>query len=317
MNIKLKLKQAMDSKNVIIKGIFIFLYKIYSSDIIYNLRFRSYMSDEKYIKYLYKKRFGKKINLDNPKTFNEKNNWRKLYDRNPKYTNMVDKYKFKEYVKNKVGEDYVIPLIGVYDNSDQIQLETLPDKFVLKVNHAGGIIVCRDKNKFDFQKANKELKRELKMDYYIRSREWPYKNVERKIICEKYMGEDLMDFKNYCFGGKLMYTFVWENKSREDGRKPEPIFCGSYDRKWNKKDFKIGYKSKVKEIKKPECYEEMIKIAERLSENIPFVRVDCYIIDNKLYAGEMTFFPWGGFMKFEDEKDNEYLGDLEKLPMKK
>ena len=151
-------------------------------------------------------------------------------------------------------------------------------------------------------------------DYFPMSREWPYKNVERKIICEQYMGENLTDYKNYCFNGKMLYSFVWKNESRADGRKPEAFFCGAYDREWKKTGIDIDYPSRTDVIDKPDCYDEMVVIAEKMSAGIPFVRVDCYIINNHVYVGEMTFFPWGGFQKFKDEYWNDYLGQLEKLP---
>lgn len=185
---------------------------------------------------------------------------------------------------------------------------------MLKVNHAGGVIVCRDKGRFDKKGAIKELREALKADYFYGSREWPYKNVKRKVICEAYMGENLTDYKNYCFNGKLQYTFVWENESRSDGRKPTAYFCGAYDRQWQKSGIDIDYPTHDKLVGKPDCYEELVEIAEKMSAGIPFVRVDCYIINNQVYVGEMTFFPWGGFMKFKDEAWNRALGDLEELP---
>ncbi len=279
--------------------------------------YRVWMSDKRYIKRVYKKRFGVEPNLEQPQNFNEKNNWRKLHDRKPIYTSMVDKYLIKDIIKERVGEEKTFRILGVWDKPKDIDFDALPDKFVLKTNHAGGVIVCRDKVAFDKKLAVKELKRILRINYYRASREWPYKNVKRKVIAEEYMGEDLIDFKNYCFNGELKYTLVWKNKSREDGRKPQAYFCGSYDRNWEKTDMEIGYPSLPDEItEKPECYDELVSVCEKMSAGIPFVRVDCYIINGHVYVGEMTFFPWGGFMKFKDEKWNQYLGELEKLPEK-
>lgn len=313
-----KIKKILKNK-VATKPIGRTLYQLFkNSSLVYNFRFKKNKDDYKYIEWRYFKKFGKKINLDNPKTFNEKNNWRKLYDRKPIYTLMVDKYKLKEVVKSKIGSgEYTVPLIEVWSSPDEIDFQNLPNKFVLKVNHAGGVIVCRDKKKFDIKKAKKELKEMLKFDYFYPSREWPYKNVERKVICEEYMGENLVDFKNYCFNGKVLYTFVWQNKSRVDGRKPEAYFCGAYDKNWEKSEIVIDYPTlENTTIEKPEVYDEMIKISEILSKEIPFVRVDCYIINNKVYVGEMTFFPWGGWMKFKDEKWDKLLGELQVLPEK-
>lgn len=273
-----------------------------------------YKDDRTYIEKKYKAFFGVYPDLDHPKTFNEKNNWRKLYDRNPLYTEMVDKYLVKKVIRERSGEGHSFRLTGVWNNPEDIDFAKLPDQFVLKNNHSGGVIVCRDKDVFDSDKAVRELKAQQKKDYFIYNREWPYKNVRRKIICEEYMGENLTDYKNYCFNGKLHFTFVWENASRKDGRKPEAYFCGAYDRDWNKTGIEIGYPSRQTEIVKPDCYQEMVQIAERMSEDIPFVRVDCYIIDNHVYVGEMTFFPWGGFQVFKDKKYDVELGKLERLP---
>lgn len=209
---------------------------------------------------------------------------------------------------------YTVPLIKVWDNPDEIKLSLLPEKFVLKPNHAGGIIVCRNKESFDLKKAKQELKEMLEIDYFYMSREWPYKDVKRKIICEEYLGEDLIDFDNFCFNGKLMYTFVWKNKSRKDGRKPEIYYCGAYDRNWEKVDIKIDCPSLDEEIERPTSYEEMIRIAETVSKGISFLRVDCYIIGKKIYIGELTFSPLGGWIPFKEEKWNKFLGNLINLP---
>lgn len=281
-----------------------------------DIAFKKNMSDKEYISMLYHEYFGVYPDLNNPRNFNEKNNWRKLYDRKPLYTLMVDKYRIKDIIKERAGEEHTFPLLKVWDRAEDIDISTLPEKFVLKANHAGGVIICRDKSTFDLKKAIRELKRDLKVDYYSHSREWPYKNVERKVIAEKYMGENLVDFKNYCFNGKVYYTLVWSNHSRSDGHKPDGYFCGAYDREWKKTSMELDYYTEDTIYPKPSCYEEMVEVAEKMSAGIPFVRVDCYIIDNHVYVGEMTFFPWGGFQKFKDEKWNNYLGELEVLPEK-
>lgn len=274
------------------------------------------MNDEKYIHYLYKKRFKRELSLSDPKTFTEKCNWRKLHDRQDIYTSMVDKYKVKEIIEERCGKEYMIPLLGVWDKPESIDFDVLPIKFVLKANHAGGVIICRDKTIFDTDKAKSFLTYSLKDDYYSRSREWPYKKVQRKIVCEEYIGENLTEYKNYCFNGKLEYTFVWKNKSEVNGLKPKAYFTGAYDREWHKTDIKIAYPSLDEDYKKPEHYDTLVEIVEKMSEGIPFVRVDCYILDNRIYVGEMTFFPWGGFMKFIDEKWNLKLGEMMTLSEK-
>lgn len=292
--------------------------KEFMTEPVYRARYLSrkgfFKDDEKYLRMLYKRVFKKELNLRHPQTFNEKNNWRKLYDRRPVYTQMVDKYRSKEYVKDRAGDGYTFPLLGVWDKPEHINFETLPDRFVLKSNHGGGILVCRDKSAFDKGKAIRELKIMQNLDYYCLSREWPYKNVKRKIIAEQYMGENLTDYKNYCFNGQVAYTFVWENRSKKDGRKPDAYFCGAYDRKWMKSGIKLRYPSLEKNIERPDCYDEMIKIAQKVSRGFPFVRVDCYVLDHRVFVGEMTLFPWGGFQLFEDYEWDYILGDMEILP---
>ena len=285
------------------------------SKLFFALRYRPWMSDEKYLKRMHKKHFGRELNLDSPCSFNEKNNWRKLHDRKPLYTRMVDKHQLKEVVRERCGEGYTIPSLGTWKHANDIPFDSLPDRYVLKANHAGGVIICRNNASFDRKKAKKELTESLRSDYYIRSREWPYKNVPRCILAEEYVGENLVDYKNYCFNGNLLYTLVWKNVSRADGRKPTAHFCGSYDRNWVKTDMELDYPSMPDaQIEKPEGYDEMVRIAEILSKEIPFVRVDCYILNGRVYVGEMTFFPWGGFQKFKDERWNLRLGELQKLP---
>ncbi len=282
--------------------------------IYYLSRLGFYKDDRRYIEKKYRAFFGEYPDLDCPKTFNEKNNWRKLHDRKEIYTEMVDKYLVKNIIEERVGKDHMFKLLGVWNSANEIDFSLLPDKFVLKTNHSGGVIVCRDRKEFDCRKAVRELNIQLKKNYFIYSREWPYKNVKRKIICEEYMGENLTDFKNYCFNGEVYYTFVWENQSRNDGRKPEAYFCGAYDRNWNNSGIEINYPSRNTKIRKPDCYDEMIKVAQKMAKGIPFVRVDCYILDNHVYIGEMTFFPWGGFQIFKNPQYDIMLGNLERLP---
>ena len=276
--------------------------------------FKGYMDDEKYIRKLFIKELGYIPNLDDPKTFNEKNNWRKINDRRDLYTDLVDKYKIKKIIAKKVGSEYAFPLIGRWKSPKEIDFDSLPEQFVLKTNHSEGGIICKDKSKINRKRAIRELTYQFGMNYYIQSREWPYKNVDRCIIAEKYMGEDLIDYKNYCFNGHVTHTYVWKDVSKADGSKPEAFFCGAYDRNWEKTEVAIEYPTKDILIKKPSCHEKMIELAEIMSKNIPFVRVDCYIIENRVYIGEMTFFPWGGFQKFSDNKWDDLFGDLEVLP---
>ncbi len=271
---------------------------------------KPWMSDKRFLKYYYKKRMGEELNLENPVTFAEKLNWLKLHDRKPIYTTMVDKYLCKEFVKERVGEKYVVPNLGVWKNPKDIDFDKLPDKFVLKVNHAGGIVVCRDKSTFDRKKAIKDLKKGLKENYFIQSREWPYKKIKKRIIAEEYLGENLVDYKNYCFHGEVKFTYIMKNSSNEEGRKPINYFCGAYDTEWNKTDIVKVYKRLDIDVEKPKIYDEMRQVVEKIAKDIPFVRVDCYIFDDKLYIGEMTFFPSGGFDMFTEKQTAVKVGEM-------
>lgn len=252
------------------------------------------------------------LNLKNPKTFNEKLQWLKLYDRNPKYTTNVDKYKVREYISDKIGDEYLIPLIGVWNNPDDIDFDTLPKKFVLKCNHNSGkgLIICKDKSNLNLDKTKKELKNALKEDYYMRSREWPYKNVPRKIICEEYLGENPNDYKFFCFNGKVEYILVCSDRF-------DSIKETFFDRNWNVAPFKRPNIEIDDKIKKPINFNKMIELSEFLSKDIPFLRVDFYEVDNEIYFGELTFYTASGFSPFEPNDWDYKLGDLIELPENK
>ena len=275
------------------------------------------MSDRKYLEKKFLLKMGYKINLDNPKTFNEKLQWLKLYDRNPEYTKMVDKYDVKEYVSKIIGEEYIIPTIGVYEKFNNIDFDKLPNQFVMKCTHdSGGIIICKDKKKLDINLARKKINKSLRNNYYYKHREWPYKNVKPRIIIEKYLddGENsqLNDYKIMCFVGKAKCSFVCSERDNKD----LGLAVTFFDLNWKKMPFERHYRSSGKKIKKPENYNKMIKLSEKLSKNIPFVRVDWYEINGKLYFGELTFFPGAGFEEFTPEKWDFRLGEMLKLPGK-
>lgn len=306
-----------DMKNPILSFGLAVLRWIYRTRFIQFLVFSGWESDARYIRRTYRDHFGLLPDLENPRNFNEKNNWRKLHDRKAVYTRMVDKYLFKLLVKERVGEEYTFPLLGHWDRPEDIDFDRLPEQFVLKPNHSGGVLICRDKKTFDQKRAIRLLKKAMKVNYFIHSREWPYKDVKRCVIAEAYMGENLCDFKNYCFNGKLLYTLVWKNVPHGDG-KPKASFCGMYDRDWKKTDMELCYPSIPSAvIEKPLCYDEMVRVAETMAKDTIFVRCDFFIINGRPYMGEMTFFPWGGFQQFKDEKWNRHLGDLEQLPFEK
>lgn len=274
-----------------------------------------WLPDKVYLKLIYRVNMRKPLNLKNPQTYNEKLQWLKLYNRRPEYTNLVDKYAVRDYVSKKIGTDYLIPLLGVWENVDKINFESLPEQFVLKCNHdSGGLIICKDKSSLDVQNAEKFLKKKLKRNYYWMSREWPYKNIKRKIIAEKYMvdesGYELKDYKFFCFDGECKAIFIASNRG-VDTR------FDFFDREFNHLPFKNGHENADQPLKKPKILDEMIIIAEKLSVGIPQVRVDLYDVLGKIYFGEMTFFHWGGKKPFEPEEWDYTFGSWIKLPNKK
>lgn len=276
----------------------------------------NWMDDKTYLKLVYRGHFGKKLNLDNPITFNEKLQWLKLYNRKPEYTIMVDKVKAKEYVANIIGEEHIIPTLGVWDDPDDIDFDKLPDQFVLKCNHNSGIglCICKDKSKLDIEKVKEGLRKGLKEDFYLMGREWPYKNVPRKILAEKYMvdesGSDLKDYKMMCFNGKVMCTYVCMNRFEEGGLK-----INFYDRNWKRLPFERSQKpASINDVNIPTGYSKMLELAEHLSKNIPFLRTDFYEIGGELFFGEITFYPASGLEDFSPEKWDENLGKLIVLP---
>ncbi len=274
------------------------------------------LPDKMYIKKLYKLRTRKNLDLRNPKTFNEKQNWLKLYDRRPEYTVMVDKYKAREYIAEKIGEQYLVPLLGVWDSPDEIDFDALPNEFVLKCNHDNGVIICRDKSKLDIEKTKKELAFRLSRDYYKKLREWPYKNVPRKIICEKFMentnGEKCIEYKLMCFSGKVEYILVVADRTSN-----KLTTIDTYNSNWEHTDLINGKTAIAGDVfDKPACFDEISKIAQKLSKNIPFLRVDFNIWDNKIYFGELTLSDSGGFEIYKPENWDSQLGKFLKLPKK-
>lgn len=268
------------------------------------------VDDEKFLKILYKRKFGKKLNLENPETFNEKMQWLKLYDRDDKYTNMVDKYESKKYVSNIIGEEYIIPTLGIWNKFEEIDFEKLPNQFVLKPTHtSGNVFICKDKTKINYKKLKKRVNKWLKRKYYYTGREWPYKNIKPRIIAETYIENQneigLRDYKFMCFNGKVKCSFVCSNRNSKEG-----LHVDFYDLEWNKMPFTRHYPNSREDIKKPINYEQMIKLSEKLALNIPFVRVDFYEANEKIYFGELTFYPGSGFEEFSPERYDRILGDM-------
>ena len=271
------------------------------------------LPDKLYLTYLFKKNIGKRINWKNPKTFNEKLQWLKLYDRRPEYSTYVDKYKVREYISKTIGEEYLIPLLGVWDNPDEIDFDKLPNQFVLKCNHdSGGLCICEEKSTFNIEACKEKLRKSLNTNYYMIAREWPYKNVPRKIIAEKYMvdesGYELKDYKIFNFNGEPKFIQV-------DFDRFVNHYRNLYTTDWRYIEAKIEFPTNPNRlIPRPNVLEVMLELAKKLSKGIPHVRTDFYCINNKVYFGEMTFYHGSGFEKFEPEKWDYILGNWIKLP---
>lgn len=274
------------------------------------------MPDEEYLKRKYKAIMGKELNLLDPRGFNEKLQWLKLNYRNPEYTMMVDKYRVRDYIAEKIGSEYLIPLLGVWDDPDEIDFSSLPDQFVLKCNHNShlGLCICKDKSSLNIRKAKKELRKALAQDFSLMGREWPYKNVPRKVICEQYMtepeGDGLTDYKFYCFNGEVKLLGIFKDRSSKT-----PTTGDYFDRNYVWQDIIWGGMPHAKvKPSKPEKFEQMVKIAETLSKDIPEVRVDLYLCGENIYFGELTFYDGSGFDKIEPAAFDKQMGDWLVLP---
>lgn len=270
------------------------------------------LPDEEYLKLRYKAVFKKPLDLEKPQTFNEKLQWLKLHDRKPEYTIYVDKYKVREYIAKTIGKEYLIPLLGVWDTPDEIDFDRLPNQFVLKCNHNSGLgmCICKDKNHLNIAKVKKDLWRGLKQDYYLTGREWPYKNVPRKIIAEKYMSDGtnqpLTDYKFFCFGGNVDCVMVCLD--RQSGT-PKFYF---FNKDWQLLRYNVRGKGASDDftLPKPDCLGEMFRIAGRLSQDKLFSRIDLYNCNGRVYFGEITFFPESGFDKNLLQEADEYWGNM-------
>ena len=274
--------------------------------------------DRRLLEMRYSLSFGRRLRLDNPQTFSEKLQWLKLYNRRPEYTTMVDKYSVKKYVADIIGEEHVIPTYGVWERAEDIEWDKLPNQFVLKTTHdSGGIVICRDKGKLDKGAAIKKLNKGLETDFYAINREWPYKNVPRRIIAEKYMESrhdthDLPDYKFFCFDGEVKALFVATERQNPN----EDVKFDFFDADYNPLPFRQGHQhAKVMPVK-PRKYEQMKKIATELSKGLPHVRVDLYEVGDQVYFGELTLFHFSGFTPFTPEEWDKRFGDMLKLPEK-
>ena len=268
--------------------------------------------DRAYIQMYYFAHFKKFCNLKNPKTYNEKLNWLKLHDKNPIYTRIVDKFEAKEYVKDIIGDQYIIPTLGVWDNFDDIDFDELPQQFVLKCTHdSEGLVIVKDKDKLDKEMAKNKIESALKQNFFYIGREWPYKNVKPRIIAEKYMEDhidvELRDYKFFCFDGEPKAMFVASDRASDN------VKFDYFDLNFNHLDIKQKYPHAEQPLRKPVTFEKMIELSKVLSKGFPHVRVDFYEVDGQLYFGELTFSPDNGMDSNLLEETDKYFGKLMNL----
>ena len=281
--------------------------------------FFTWLPEKLYVKLLYRFHLGKKLDLETPKTFNEKLQWLKLYDRRPEYTLMVDKYAVKEYVAGIIGDEYVIPTLGVWDKPEDIEWDKLPQRFVLKTTHGGGsmgVVICHDKDDFDRQAAIQKLNVSLKQDVYKYNKEWPYKNVRKRIIAEQYIepdfgSEDLPDYKFFCFDGVVKAMFVATDRQKIG----TDVKFDFFDADFNHLPLRQGHDNAESLPQKPQSFEEMKSLASKLSKGIPQVRIDFYEKAGRPLFGEITFFHFAALKPFEPEEWDYKFGEWINLPV--
>ncbi len=266
----------------------------------------------------FKRKLGYRMDWKAPKTYNQKLQWLKVYDRNPLYTTLVDKYEVKKYIADAIGEEYIIPALGVWNSFDEIDFDALPNQFVLKCTHdSGGLVIVKDKSKLDLDKARETFAVALKRNPYPVTREWPYKNVKPRIIAEQYMENeethDLRDYKFFSFNGETKAMFIATERASET----EETKFDFFDMDYNHLDFRNGHPNADVLPEKPQCFDEMRALADKLSRGIPQVRVDFYEVGGRVYFGEMTFFHWSGLVAFEPIEWDKTFGDWIALPMGK
>ena len=282
-------------------------------------KYFAWLPDKTYLSLRFRLRVHHKLNWENPITYNEKLNWLKLYDHRPEYITMADKYAAKKYVADRIGNDYIIPTIGVWDKAEDIEWDKLPKQFVLKCNHdSGGLIICKDKSKLDKQAAIDKLSKGLKFDYFKVEREWPYKDMRRRIIAEEYIepktgGNDLPDYKFFCFDGKVKFMFIGTDRQTPG----EEVKFDFFDENFNYLPVRQGHDHAKVTPSKPSCFEQMKQAAEQLSQGLPHVRVDFYQVDGKVLFGELTLYHFGGLVPFEPSNWDLKFGEMLKLPGRK
>lgn len=272
------------------------------------------LPDRTYLNMMFRIRTGQKLHLDKPETFNEKIQWLKMYQKDKNMSVMVDKYSAREYVAERIGEDHLIPIIGVYDRFEDINFDLLPKQFVVKCTHDSGSVVICDSKK-DLIDSKEKLTRALKRKYYFASRDYTYKGIKPRLIIEYKLENDpakgLIDYKFYCFNGEPKYLYISEGL-----REHATAMISFYNMDFTLAPFKRSdYKPLDYNPEKPVKYDEMVEIARTLSNGLPFVRVDLYEVGGKVYFSELTFAPCGGYMPFEPKSYDLELGELLHLPM--
>jgi hypothetical protein len=267
--------------------------------------------DKLYLQLMFQCKMGRSLDLKNPRTFNEKLQWLKLYNRNPLYTTLVDKFSVKKWVAERIGEDHIIPTLGVWNNAKDIDFAKLPKQFVLKTTNGGGgdVVICKDRTKLDITQVVEHLNKSLKVSLYKKNREWPYKNVPPRIIAEKYIEDDsgtLVDYKFSCFDGYVDCVMVCLDRHLKDTK------FYFFDKEWNLKRLNVRGRNAPRNftIPKPSGMDEMFEVASKLSKGFPFVRVDLYAVNGHVYFGEMTFYPDSGFDANLLPETDEYFGQL-------
>ena len=267
-----------------------------------------FLSDKAFIKLIYRLRMGKKLNLENPQTFTEKLQWLKLYDHNPQYCQMANKLQMRDFVKSKIGEGHTVKVLGIYDSWAQIDFAKLPKAFVLKTTHdSGSYVICKDKDSLSvkqIKEAKKKITRSLRRNYYKTTREWQYKNIKPQIIVEEFLDDgsnNLTDYKFFCFNGKCEFLYIMEEASSA----PTQVIL---DANFNRLPFRMDDEPSETMPQKPACLEEMLSYAQKLSQGIPFLRVDMYLVNDKIYIGELTFYHYGGYIPFSPPEWDLKLG---------
>lgn len=270
--------------------------------------------DEAYLRIMFFLRLRKPLDLKNPVTYNEKLQWLKLYYHCPEFTTMADKVAVKQYVTERIGSEFVAPLLGVWNHVEEIDWDKLPNQFVLKTNHDSGnygVVICRDKTRFNVRKAKKRLRTSLHRNTFLLGREWPYKNIPRKVFAEQYLEDasssEMLDYKFLCFDGKVKLMFI--ASERQSGVKMD-----YYDEHFNHLELTQSHPKASTAPSRPQHFELMKEMAEKLSEGIPHVRVDFFEVNGRVYFSEFTFFSYGGWSAFHPEEYDYLLGEYLTLP---